>query len=149
MKRNLFFPLAILLIWAGFVSSISFMEAWVKFRADGVTLPVGLSIGVKVFTALNRMEWVFLALYITTSFVGRSCSKIFRTITAIVMIILAIQTFWLLPDLSDRAVQIIAGGQPPGSYTHILFGIVEVIKVVTLAAGSWLVFRKCLSNGNN
>jgi hypothetical protein len=50
----------IFFFWAGFVCSISFMEAWLKFRAPGVTLPVGLSIGKLVFTALNRMEWVFV-----------------------------------------------------------------------------------------
>lgn len=147
MKRNLFFPLAILLIWAGFVSSISFMEAWVKFRADGVTLPVGLSIGMKVFTALNRMEWIFLTLFIIASVTGSTFNNIFRTITAIVLGILIIQTFWLLPDLSDRAIQIIAGGQPPRSYTHVLFGVVEIAKVVTLTAGAYLFFHKCCING--
>ena len=148
MNRNLFFPLAILLLWAGFVRSISFMEAWVKFRAEGVTLSVGLSIGMKVFTALNRMEWVFLALFIIASIAGRTSDRIFRAITAIVLGILLVQTFWLLPDLSGRAIRIIAGEQPPRSFTHVLFGVVEVAKVVTLAAGAWLFFRKCSSNGN-
>lgn len=148
MKRNLFLPLAILLIWAGFVSSISFMEAWVKFRAEGVTLPVGLSIGVKVFTALNRVEWFFLAGLILASVAGRTFNKTLRAITALVLGILLVQTFWLLPDLSERAAQIIAGEQPPRSFTHVLFGIVELIKVVALSVGAWLFFRKGWSIGN-
>jgi hypothetical protein len=35
----------------GFLGAISFMEAWLKFKAPGVTLPI--SIGRLVFSALN------------------------------------------------------------------------------------------------
>jgi len=35
---------------------ISFLEAWVKFRADLVTRAVGLDVGRTVFHALNRVE---------------------------------------------------------------------------------------------
>lgn len=49
-------------LWIGFVCAISFMEAWVKFRAPGVTLPLGLGIGSLVFKALNKAEWVFAIL---------------------------------------------------------------------------------------
>ena len=59
---------AIVFFWAGSVFSISFMESWLKFRAEGVTLPIGLSIGRKVFKALNRMEWVFLFLFTVSIF---------------------------------------------------------------------------------
>lgn len=48
-------------VWVGFVCAISFMEAWLKFRAEGVTLPIGLGIGRLVFQALNRVEWVLAA----------------------------------------------------------------------------------------
>jgi len=44
----------------GFVLSISFMEAWLKFQAEGVTQAIGLSIGRLVFGALNKVEWFFL-----------------------------------------------------------------------------------------
>ena len=50
----------ILIFWAGFVSAISFMEAWLKFQAEGVSREIGLSIGKLVFTALNRVEIVLL-----------------------------------------------------------------------------------------
>ena len=46
--------------WAGFVSAISFLGAWLKFRAEGVSREIGLSIGKLVFTALNRVEIVLL-----------------------------------------------------------------------------------------
>jgi hypothetical protein len=66
----------------------------------------------------------------------------------LVLGILLVQTLWLLPDLSERAIRIIAGEQPPRSITHVLFGVVEVAKVVILAAGSYLFFRKCSTSGN-
>jgi hypothetical protein len=118
------------------------MEAWVKFRAEGVTLPVGLSIGMKVFTALNRVEWVLLAVFLATLLTYRSFTNHARFITAIVVAMLALQTFWLLPDLSERAIQIIQGDQPEGSATHMIFGVAEITKVVTLISGSWILARK-------
>jgi len=54
-----FFALMCIFLWAGFVCAISFMEAWLKFRAPGVTLPIGLGIGKLIFAALNKVEWVF------------------------------------------------------------------------------------------
>lgn len=38
------------------------MEAWLKFRAPGITLPLGLGIGKLVFNALNKMGWLFLVI---------------------------------------------------------------------------------------
>lgn len=54
-------PIALIItfLWIGFVCAISFMEGWLKFRAPGITLPLGLGIGKLVFNALNKVEWVF------------------------------------------------------------------------------------------
>lgn len=41
-------------LWLGFVCAISFMEAWLKFRAPHVTLVIGLSIGRLIFSALKN-----------------------------------------------------------------------------------------------
>ena len=49
------------ILWLGFVLSISFMEAWLKFQAEGVTQIIGLSIGRLVFNALNKVELFFFA----------------------------------------------------------------------------------------
>jgi hypothetical protein len=37
------------------------MEAWLKFLILSVTVPTGLRIGKLVFTAINKMEWMFAA----------------------------------------------------------------------------------------
>lgn len=119
-----------LFFWAGFVCSISFMEAWLKFRAPGVTLPIGLSIGNLVFTALNRMEWVFaLLLIIWIVPVAKKIPASFYSAAGIILTILLLQTFWLLPQLVFRSEQIIAGIEPEESKLHLIFGIAELIKV--------------------
>jgi hypothetical protein len=124
---------AILFFWAGFVSSISFMEAWLKFQAPGVTLATGLSIGKLIFTALNRVEWLFLVLLAIHSILSfKKLPLRHFYLSAAVFVFLAVQTFWLLPELSHRAEQIIAGNTPGESIAHLLFGITEVLKVITL-----------------
>lgn len=44
--------------WLGMVVAISFLEAPIKFRAPGVTIPIGLGIDRRVFRALNIAEIV-------------------------------------------------------------------------------------------
>ena len=56
---GLFIVIIVIFLWAGFICAISFMESWLKFRAPGITMPVGLSIGKLVFSALNKIEWIF------------------------------------------------------------------------------------------
>ena len=50
-------PIALIctFLWIGFVCAISFMEAWLKFRAPGISVPLGLGIGRLVFNALNKV----------------------------------------------------------------------------------------------
>ena len=56
---KVFFPL----VWTGMIAGISFLETPLKFRAPGVTLPLGLGIGQLVFRALNKTEWAFFILW--------------------------------------------------------------------------------------
>lgn len=51
---ELFVPM----LWLGMVLAISFLEAPLKFRAPGITIPLGLGIGRLVFRALNTVEVV-------------------------------------------------------------------------------------------
>lgn len=52
---------AVVFVWLGTVLAISFLEAPLKFRAPGVTIPLGLGIGRPVFRALNIAETVLAA----------------------------------------------------------------------------------------
>ena len=75
MSYKLVHPIALLraFSWIGFVCAISFMEAWLKFRAAGVTLPIGLGIGRLVFQALNKVEWVLVIAILVDLLWNRHC----------------------------------------------------------------------------
>ena len=57
-----FLLLAALLLWAGMVAGISFLEAPLKFTAPHITVPLGVGIGRVVFHALNKAEMALCVL---------------------------------------------------------------------------------------
>lgn len=125
----------VLFLWIGFVCAISFMEAWLKFQAPGVTLPIGLGIGRLVFGALNKVEWVFALAILLTSFVKqRGSIKRQNLYFLIPLLILILQSIWLLPALDVRAVQLIEGQVVPPSNLHFYYVGCEVVKVIALVS---------------
>lgn len=134
MSTIIKYPVAVatVFLWIGFVCAISFMEAWLKFRAPGVTLPIGLGIGRLVFNALNKVEWVFaIAILITLLWSGSLLSPN-ALLIGIPLGLLALQTFWLLPVLDLRAEMHIQGGSVPSSNLHIYYIAAELLKVLSL-----------------
>lgn len=135
MKLKVEQPVALICIftWIGFVCSISFLEAWLKFRAPGVTLPIGLGIGRLVFAALNKVEWVF-ALAIIVSTYTKPAITIFnqKALLILALFFLITQTLWLLPALDARAQLYINGENVAPSNLHIYYVIAEFLKVTTL-----------------
>lgn len=123
----------LLFFWVGFVCAISFMEAWLKFRVKGVTPAVGLSIGKKVFTALNLMEWMFLLLYAALFLSVRNYGlEVLTYLFVFIVLILVIQTFFLLPRLNKRVDSIVQGISIEKSLLHVYYVSLELIKVILL-----------------
>lgn len=120
-------------LWLGFVLSISFMEAWLKFQAPGISVPLGLGIGKLVFGALNLMEWVFTAIVAANFFLGsnKSLEKP-KMLFLIPVLLLLVQSIWLLPALDVRATALIAGQEIAESNLHYFYVGCEIIKVVAL-----------------
>ena len=130
-------------LWIGFVCAISFMEAWLKFRAPGVTIPIGLGIGRLVFNALNKVEWV-LAITIMGNLVF-SKSKILtlkNTLYFIPILMLSLQTMWALPALDARAELYIQGQEISSSNLHFYYVGMEIIKVACLTIFGIKLFNK-------
>lgn len=121
--------------WCGAVVAISFLEAWLKFRAPGVTLSIGLSIGRLVFAALNKLEWVLLAVAMTCGLAARAGSWKGVDWLLIAAGMLVIETFWLLPVLDKRALAFMSGQEPGPACTHLIFIAAEIIKVGSLIIG--------------
>lgn len=118
-------------IWIGFVSAISFMEAWLKFRAVGMTMKLGVAVGQLVFQALNKVELACATIMLGALIFSKpTLFKLPDTIFfCIALTILALQTFWLLPILDRRASLIIQGQSLEEQYYHVVFVICEVLKV--------------------
>lgn len=109
------------------------MEAWLKFTAPGITLPLGLGIGRIVFSALNKVEWIVCILISSALFFGnRPPNKSLLVILIIPFLILLAQTIWLLPTLDQRAELIIQGHTPPASNLHFTYILFELIKCLSL-----------------
>lgn len=120
-------------IWIGFVCAISFMEAWLKFRAPNVTLPIGLSIGRVVFNGLNSVEWVLAAIVIGTFVLKKTRPSFFPLVFfSIPVAILIVQTFFLFPILFERVDIILSGQKPLPSHVHFYYLLLEVLKVLSL-----------------
>ncbi len=132
------------LLWIGFVLAISFMEAWLKFRAPGVTLETGLSIGRLVFKALNRVELFFALIILIQLFFSAEGFSKWHTLFVIPLALLLVQTFYLHPALDERAVKIIEGTQVEASKLHLIYVIFEVAKVALLATFVVKLFKRVL-----
>lgn len=132
-------------IWIGCVCAISFLEAWLKFRAPGITLALGLGIGKLVFNALNKIEWIFAAsILFNILFSGKFELRTFEKFNYIILIpvcILIIQSFWLLPQLTIRADSIIQGSFVESSNLHFYYVAAEVIKIVCLCIFGFKLFK--------
>jgi hypothetical protein len=126
---------AAVFVWLGMVLAISFLEAPLKFRAPGVTVPLGLGIGRVVFAALNRVEVVLLVVVGIALAAGPRSTALVGMGGALA-VLLAVQLGVLRPALRRRTDRVLAAGDadPPRSRHHLVYIALETVKVVVLAA---------------
>lgn len=119
-------------VWLGMVLAISFLETPLKFRAPGITVPLGLGIGRLVFHALNLVELAFAAV-VTASWAVLETTDRGWVLVLAAWVLLGVQIGVLRPPLDRRTVAFIAGRTLPASRQHLFYIALEVIKVVLLA----------------
>lgn len=125
-------------VWAGLVLGISFLEAPVKFTAPTLTRAAGLDVGRHVFRALNRVE-VGAAGGLLVLLLAATASTALLALGAAVLLIVAVQTLWLLPILREQATAIIEGDvENTGGYAHLGYVVLEAAKGAALGALGWL-----------
>jgi hypothetical protein len=122
---------AITFTWLGMVLAISFLEAPLKFRAPGVTLPIGLGIGRLVFRALNGVEVVLALCLVAAVATGGPPSGVAVPAGAAVLA-LAGQLAAVRPRLNRRSDRILAGEHLPRSRAHHAYVALECAKVIAL-----------------
>ncbi|CCW14801.1 probable conserved transmembrane protein [Rhodococcus aetherivorans] len=126
---ELFVPM----LWLGMVLAISFLEAPLKFRAPGITIPLGLGIGRLVFRALNTVEGV-LALVLITACLVSSPGTTGWILLLVTVAVLAVQVAVIRPPLTRRSNRILAGEDAPRSKVHYAYVALEIVKVALLIA---------------
>ncbi|GAA3354972.1 hypothetical protein [Saccharopolyspora gregorii] len=124
--------------WVGMVLAISFVEAPLKFRAPGVTAPIGLGIGRLVFRALNAVELV-LALVVLSCLAARTPPVATWVASGLAVAALAAQLLLVRPVLGRRTRAVLAGQEPPRSPAHLAYVALEVGKLVALLTGGVLL----------
>lgn len=137
---------AIVFAWMGMVLAISFLEAPLKFRAPGITIPLGLGIGRLVFQALNAVEIVLATIVVVAVSAGRPGPLALTGVLAAVAV-LSVQTLVVRPRLRRRSDAVLAaqtapaGGMIERSRAHYAYAGLEVVKVsALLVAGAALQF---------
>jgi hypothetical protein len=124
----------------GMVLAISFLETPLKFRAPGITAPLGLGIGRLVFRALAAAE-LALAVALTAALaLDNRGGAVAVGLVGLLWLVLAAQVSVLRPRLDRRARIVVARGTPPRSRLHLAYVALDALKVVTLPVlGSVLV----------
>ncbi|WP_435130736.1 hypothetical protein [Actinacidiphila sp. bgisy144] len=126
---------ALTFTWCGMVLGISFLEAPLKFRAPGVTVPVGLGIGRIVFRVLNRIEAVLAAGVVAAVAVAAGGPPVAVAVpTAVAAAMMAAQLLAIRPGLNRRSDRVLAGEELPRSRAHHVYVATESVKVLALLA---------------
>jgi hypothetical protein len=120
-------------VWLGMVLGISFLETPLKFRAPGITLPLGLGIGRLIFRALNIVE-AGLATLLTAVLLTSQTDRQSWLVLGAALSIVTVQVGFVRPRLDRRALLIISGQAPRPSGQHHLYVALEIAKVLVLAA---------------
>lgn len=125
--------LLIIGIWLGMVLGISFLEAPLKFKAPNITLTLGLGIGKLVFSALNKIEIAFsIVLICWMTFQYKSLGSLEIAMLTLLIVLVVIQSVWLMPILNERVDRLIEGVEVAKSNHHFYYVGIEIIKVVVL-----------------
>ncbi|MEU8972386.1 hypothetical protein AB0D11_24470 [Streptomyces monashensis] len=124
---------ALTFLWLGMVLAISFLEAPLKFRAPGVTVPIGLGIGRLVFRALNAVETVLAVVVIVAVAVGGAPVAVVGPTAAVAVLLLA-QLAVVRPVLNRRSDRVLAGEDLPRSHSHLWYVALELLKALALTA---------------
>lgn len=126
--------------WLGLIIGISFIEAPLKFTAPGITIPLGLGIGRRVFLAMNIVE-VALGLVLLVALIAIWRDHRHQELpgfgrmqfySLIALGLLLVKTVIIRPLLAVHSDRVLAGTFEGGSSTHYYYIGVEVLLCAAL-----------------
>ena len=111
---------------------VSFFSAPVKFLAPSLTKPVALEIGDLSFRYFNYIEWG-LCLVLLIIAIGFLRNKLAIALLVSLAAVLAMDSFYLLPDLHQYLVAMTAGSETPNiALQHRLYLVGDFYKALAL-----------------
>ncbi|MEM9079518.1 MAG: hypothetical protein AAGC74_02365 [Verrucomicrobiota bacterium] len=134
------------LLWAGVVIGGSLIAAPSKFQVEELTMPVALLVGRAQFGAVAVGEGILIGMGILGALLGlkfkRSTSGLSWGLFLGAVAIFLIQHLVLMGPLQERSERIIAGEDIAQGSHHLVYIVVEVMKVGLLVLGGfWRVVR--------
>jgi hypothetical protein len=132
---------ALALLWAGMVLGVAFIAVPAQFAAEGLSRPLGIDVTRHVFASFGRVELGAAVAILLLALLLRP-GRLLWALLAVVWLIVALQSFWLLPVLDARADQLLEGQEPlPGPW-HGLFAASEITKLAALLCIAWAASRR-------
>lgn len=139
--------IALPVLWLGMVAAISFIEAPLKFQAEGITIPLGLGIGRLVFAALNVAEGLLLLALTLLSFwpVKHRIEGRRLAAWAAVAAVFVIKVVFVRPPLNARTDLVLQGADVGGSLWHYVYIACDVASMALLVLVAVMAARALLA----
>lgn len=135
------------ILWLGMVGAISFIEAPLKFQAEGITIPLGLGIGRLVFAALNVAEGILLFALTIVSFwpVAHRIEGRRLAAWAGLAAVFVVKVVFVRPPLNARTDLVLQGADPGESVWHYVYIACDVASMALLVVVAILAARTLLT----
>lgn len=140
-RGRLVLELVAAMLWIGLLLGVSFLATPAKFLAPSLSLAVALDVGRQTFGVFNKVEWALAILLLALMLAGR---RAWFSVTGAVVLaaMVVVETLWLLPVLDQRVGLIIAGQQPPESSPHVVYIVLQIVKLAVLCGLAAAVARR-------
>jgi hypothetical protein len=135
---------AILFVWAGVLLGVSFIATPAKFLAPSLPMAQALDVGRWTFHVLSLVEWGFAAAAATLLVMAWRAERVHGSIVAliaVVVLVMAAETFALRPLLDARVLQIMTGESVPPSPLHNVYIGLEALRLILILAAGIGVLR--------
>lgn len=116
-------------LWAGVVFGISFIAQPAKFGVAGLGKALAVLIGRRIFRIMHCVE-AALAVAVLALAAGAHAAHVSLLIACAAT--LAFQAAVLMPRLSKRVDAVVDGQVLPASRDHIIFSLLELVKLAML-----------------
>lgn len=135
------------ILWLGMVAAISFLEAPLKFQAEGITIPLGLGIGRLVFAALNVAEGMLLFALTIVSFWPVAHRIEGRRLAAWsgLAAVFVLKVVFVRPPLNARTDLVLQGADPGESVWHYVYIACDVASMALLVVVAVMAARALLA----